>query len=89
MKLGKKLDLNKCVQREDNEWIHPDIKENQEYIVETEDYGIQTGTFYHWKHPYNDFWTFRPNGGIVSPQLSYGHHPKEDGWISIQEVIKK
>lgn len=89
MKLGKKLDLNKCIQRDnDGEWIHPGIKEKQVYIVETKDYGIQTGTFYHWTKPYADFWQFHPNGGGTSHQLTYGRHPKKDGWKSIQEVIK-
>lgn len=88
MKLGKMLDLDKCYYTDDGYWSHLDLKEDQLYIVETEDYGITMGTFHLWKPPYARKWNFHPNMSQITPQFSYGHHPKEDGWKSIQEVIK-
>lgn len=87
MKLGKVLDLNNCYYNKDeDDWTHPDLKEDQLYIVKYDDVWL-LGDFTHWGPPYATFWQFNPNWGATHCQLSTGQHPKKDGWKHIQEVL--
>ena len=87
MKLGKKLDLDKFFYDKDH-WTHPDLKEEQLYIVCLEEIWA-LGKFELWKPPYSTKWNFKPAMySNVSPQLSYGKNPKDEEWTHIQEVIE-
>jgi len=87
LKLGKILDLTKCY-HDGKHWTHPDLKEDVEYIVRHEEKDLWLiGTFTHFGPPYATFWSFSPNFGCVTVQLSYGKHPMEEGWQFIQEIL--
>lgn len=87
VKLGKKIDLEKFY-HDGKHWTHDDLREDMQYIVKHEDKSLWfIGTFTHFGPPYATFWSFRPNLGAVTVQLSYGKNPKEDGWQYIQEIL--
>lgn len=101
MKLGKVLDLSKCVYDKDH-WTHSDLKEGQLYLVKYIDlyklyrYMRKTkfirklGTFT--LCPFG--WVFNAKGYSSSkgPHILYFHEtdkisPIQSGWKHIQEVI--
>jgi len=86
-KLGKILDLDKCY-NDGKHWTHPELKEDKLYIVKN-DGNWFLGRFTHWGPPYATFWQFTPVWGSSSMQLSYGKHPKKDGWKHIQEFLER
>ena len=72
MKLGKVLDLNKCIYDKDH-WTHPDLKEGQLYIIQRlSDSG--TDWFYVNRHP-------------MFIGVDKDKSPIQEGWKYIQEVI--
>lgn len=85
MRLGKIINMDKFIFK-DNHWQHPDIKENQEYIIKHTDSPWLIGTFKHFQPPYHVFWQFTPNFGGGCIQLSYGENPNIN-WFHIQEFI--
>jgi hypothetical protein len=87
LKLGKVLDLSKCFYDKDH-WTHPDLKEDQLYIVTytiVKRDNVMMGTF----DFTNNHWVFRVNGGLPYYFGPYENDesPIQEGWKHIQEVI--
>jgi hypothetical protein len=85
--LGKIIDLDRCY-NDGKHWTHKELEEGMLYIVKLKDSPWLLGSFVHYGPPYATKWHFSPTWGATGRQLSYGHHPKEDGWTHIQEVIE-